>query len=48
MAGENAPQRHPDNPVVFFDVTIGGHNVGRIKMELSAGLQSFINAFVGI
>jgi peptidyl-prolyl isomerase H (cyclophilin H) len=34
MAGENAPQRHPENPVVFFDVTIGGHSVGRVKMEL--------------
>ena len=22
------------NPVVFFDVTIGGHPAGRIKMEL--------------
>jgi len=24
------------NPVVFFDVSIGGHNAGRIKMELFA------------
>lgn len=24
------------NPVVFFDVTIGGHNSGRVKMELFA------------
>jgi len=24
------------NPVVFFDVTIGGHDAGRIKMELFA------------
>merc|ERR1719460_2789165 len=24
------------NPVVFFDITIGGHNAGRIKMELFA------------
>ena len=39
MAGENAPQRHPENPVVFFDVTIGGHSVGRVKMELSDGLN---------
>lgn len=22
------------NPVVFFDITIGGHASGRIKMEL--------------
>lgn len=25
---------NPENPVVFFDITIGGRNVGRIKMEL--------------
>jgi peptidyl-prolyl isomerase H (cyclophilin H) len=25
---------HPDNPVVFFDVSIGGVDAGRIKMEL--------------
>lgn len=24
------------NPVVFFDVSIGGHSAGRIKMELFA------------
>ena len=35
MSGENRPQKHPDNPVVFFDVSIGGHGVGRIKMEFS-------------
>jgi peptidyl-prolyl isomerase H (cyclophilin H) len=23
-----------ERPVVFFDITIGGHNVGRLKMEL--------------
>jgi peptidyl-prolyl isomerase H (cyclophilin H) len=28
--------RHPDNPVVFFDVTIGGLPAGRIKFELFA------------
>ena len=27
---------HPDNPVVFFDVSIGGHSMGRITMELFA------------
>ena len=27
---------NPNNPVVFFDVTIGGADVGRIKMELFA------------
>mmetsp|Transcript_17935 Transcript_17935/g.49216 ORF Transcript_17935/g.49216 Transcript_17935/m.49216 type:complete len:200 (+) Transcript_17935:67-666(+) len=31
---EHRPQRHPDNPVVFFDISIGGHPVGRVKMEL--------------
>eukprot|EP00668_Euglena_longa_P032034 GGOE01041317.1.p1 GENE.GGOE01041317.1~~GGOE01041317.1.p1 ORF type:complete len:214 (+),score=77.92 GGOE01041317.1:23-643(+) len=25
---------HPDNPIVFFDITIGGSPAGRIKMEL--------------
>jgi peptidyl-prolyl isomerase H (cyclophilin H) len=24
------------NPVVFFDITLGGHDIGRIKMELFA------------
>lgn len=24
------------NPVVFFDVSIGGHDMGRMKMELFA------------
>lgn len=24
------------NPVVFFDITIGGHAAGRIKLELFA------------
>lgn len=28
----------PSNPVVFFDVSIGGHAVGRIKMELFANV----------
>jgi len=37
----NMPRAHPaasnpHNPVVFFDVTIGGHNAGRIVMELFA------------
>lgn len=27
---------NPSNPVVFFDVTIGGQKAGRIKMELFA------------
>ncbi len=33
------PRAHPQqkvltNPVVFFDVSIGGHNAGRVVMEL--------------
>lgn len=28
--------RHPENPVVFFDVSIGGSPAGRIYMELFA------------
>ena len=26
--------RNPNNPIVFFDITIGGVPSGRIKMEL--------------
>ncbi|XP_072333851.1 peptidyl-prolyl cis-trans isomerase H isoform X2 [Scyliorhinus torazame] len=33
MAG--LPQ-NPNNPVVFFDITIGGQDVGRLKIELFA------------
>lgn len=28
--------RNPNNPVVFFDITIGGNLAGRLKMELFA------------
>lgn len=28
--------RHPENPVVFFDISIGGYPAGRVKMELFA------------
>jgi len=28
--------KDPKNPVVFFDITIGGHNAGRVIMELYA------------
>jgi len=28
----------PNNPVVFFDCTMGGHPIGRIKMELFANI----------
>lgn len=40
MATEINPLTHtnPSNPVVFFDITIGGHAVGRIKMELFADI----------
>lgn len=30
--------KHPENPVVFFDISIGGHAAGRIKIELYADL----------
>jgi len=30
------PGLQAGNPVVFMDITIGGHNAGRIKMELFA------------
>jgi peptidyl-prolyl isomerase H (cyclophilin H) len=41
VSAETATQWHartpnPTNPVVFFDVTIGGTDAGRIKMELFA------------
>lgn len=28
------PLRHPDNPVVFFDIAVGGHPIGRLRMEV--------------
>jgi hypothetical protein len=28
------PGLHNGNPVVFMDISIGGHNAGRIKMEV--------------
>ncbi|CEM01248.1 unnamed protein product [Vitrella brassicaformis CCMP3155] len=31
---QNRPLKHADNPVVFFDITVGGNPVGRIKIEL--------------
>jgi peptidyl-prolyl isomerase H (cyclophilin H) len=30
--------RHPENPVVFMDITAGGSDIGRIKMELFADI----------
>lgn len=36
MPRAHAQAKNPDNPVVFFDVTIGGHNAGRIILELFA------------
>ena len=32
----HADLSHPENPVVFFDVTLAGEPLGRIKMELFA------------
>jgi peptidyl-prolyl isomerase H (cyclophilin H) len=29
---------HPDNPVVFFDISIGARSIGRIKFELFSHL----------
>jgi peptidyl-prolyl isomerase H (cyclophilin H) len=37
VAGEGATvkaRRSPDNPIVYFDIAIGGQPVGRIQMEL--------------
>ena len=34
----HAREPNPNNPVVFFDVTIGGADAGRIKMELFADI----------
>ncbi|XP_077998889.1 peptidyl-prolyl cis-trans isomerase H-like [Glandiceps talaboti] len=35
-----APAVHtnPDNPVVFFDISVGGQDIGRIKIELYADI----------
>ncbi|XP_060787520.1 peptidyl-prolyl cis-trans isomerase H isoform X1 [Neoarius graeffei] len=32
----NVQPSNPNNPIVFFDVTIGGQDVGRMKVELFA------------
>lgn len=34
MASEQPPQ--PSNPIVFFDIALGGEPLGRIKFELFA------------
>ncbi|KAF7679212.1 hypothetical protein GT037_002960 [Alternaria burnsii] len=37
VAGEGATvkaRRSPDNPIVYFDIAIGGQPIGRIQMEL--------------
>jgi len=36
MPKAHANAKNPNNPVVFFDVTIGGHNAGRVVIELFA------------
>lgn len=28
--------RNPSNPIVFFDITVGGQEIGRLRMELFA------------
>uniref|UniRef100_A0A8C4GL04 Peptidyl-prolyl cis-trans isomerase n=1 Tax=Dicentrarchus labrax TaxID=13489 RepID=A0A8C4GL04_DICLA len=32
----SVPPSNPNNPIVFFDITIGGQDVGRMKIELFA------------
>lgn len=34
MAGGSRPLTDPGNPVVFLDVSVGSHAMGRIKLEL--------------
>uniref|UniRef100_A0A8C4ZL51 Peptidyl-prolyl cis-trans isomerase n=1 Tax=Gadus morhua TaxID=8049 RepID=A0A8C4ZL51_GADMO len=34
----NVQPTNPNNPIVFFDVTIGGQDVGRVKIELFADI----------
>lgn len=37
VAGEGATvkaRRSPDNPIVYFDIAIGGEPIGRVQMEL--------------
>lgn len=37
IAGEGATvkaRRSPDNPIVYFDIAIGGQPIGRVQMEL--------------
>jgi len=38
--------RHPDNPVVFFDIAIGGYPAGRMKMELFADVVPIVNFLI--
>lgn len=39
-SSSNKPLRNPNNPVVFFDIEVGGHPIGRIKMELFKDVAS--------
>uniref|UniRef100_A0A9J7XRY0 Peptidyl-prolyl cis-trans isomerase n=1 Tax=Cyprinus carpio carpio TaxID=630221 RepID=A0A9J7XRY0_CYPCA len=34
----NVQPSNPNNPIVFFDVTVGGQEVGRMKIELFADI----------
>lgn len=34
LAGGSRPLTDPSNPVVFLDVSVGSHAMGRIKIEL--------------
>ena len=37
VVGRSVPvkaRRSPDNPIVYFDIEIGGNPIGRIQMEL--------------
>lgn len=38
MASQAELPTDPNNPIVFFDIHMGGHNIGRIKMELFANV----------
>lgn len=39
LGAGSRPLLDPDNPVVFIDVSVGSHSMGRIKMELFKNLM---------